>query len=62
MKILADIYFYENKSAIMTFKNRANSMVTQLGMLLPKHVIQNTEKADILRYDISLSVGTAVIV
>ena len=62
LKILADIYFYENKSTIMTFKNRANSMVTQLGMLLPKHLIQNTKKADILRYDISLSVGTAVIV
>ena len=37
-------------------------MVTQVGLLLPKHVIQNTKKADILRYDISLSVGAAVIV
>ena len=56
LKILADIYFYENKSAIMTFKNRANSMVTQLGMLLPKHVIQNTKKGwHITLWHISLS-------
>ena len=41
------IYFYENKSAIMTFKNRVNSMVTQVGLLLPKHVIQNTKKSNI---------------